>query len=409
MNFESGFDVKLGLKSFFADANITNVSTGLIGGFTIGLVAVPLVIRAGEAANLSSAVINSWLFSAYFFGAITGIILALGYKIPVCGAWSIPGIFAVTQVMSGFTMNEAVGAFLVSGLIILLLGLSGFMKKLVSFIPDPIMMAMVAGVLFNWALGILGAFENAPLLAIAGVIGYLVSMKVLDRIPPVLGTFVFGVIMAAALGGLNFSEVSLGVVRPVFFRPSFSVQSIISISLPLAILVIGAENMQAYGVLKAEEYQGPINAMTVISGIGGLIAPWSGGHNANIAGPMTAFCTDEIAGPKEGRYVAAVFNGIVFALFGLFAPVSISIINLLPVALIDLLVGLVLMGIITSALQKSFGEGKFIMGAFFSFVIAVSDVTLLSIGSAFWALVIGTVVSLLIEKESFDKMLGEAA
>lgn len=400
---EPGFDIGAGLKNFRKDSNLTNVSTGIIGGFTIGLVAIPLVLKAGEAANLSANIVESWVFSTYFFGALVGIILALGYRMPIAGAWSIPGIFAITQVMAGYTMNEAVGGFLLSGLIVLIIGLTGWMKKIASAIPGPIMMAMVAGVLFKWATGILSAFSSAPILCIIGIVGYWASTKILKRIPPVLGTFIFGIAGAAILGTLNVDNLSVGFASPMFFVPSFSVQSIISISIPLAALVIGAENMQAYGVLRTEGYDAPINSMTILSGIGGLIAPLTGGHNANIAGPMTAFCSDELAGPKEKRYVAAVYNGIVFALLGLFAPISLSLINLLPKALISLLVGLVLMGIITSALQNSFGQKRFVKGAFFAFVIALSGLTMLKIGSAFWALVIGTIISLIFEKDDFQQ------
>lgn len=392
------------LRSFFKDSTLTNVSTGILGGFTIGLVAIPLVMKAGEAAKLSPEVVASWLFSVYFFGGIVGIILALMYKQPICGAWSIPGIFAVTQVLGNFTMNEAVGAFLVSGIIVLILGLTGWIKKIVSFVPVPIMMAMVAGVLFKWALGIVTAFQGAGILCVIGAIGYALSKKFLRKVPPVLGSFIFAVAAAAYMGKLNMTGLEFGLAKPVFFMPSFSLQSLISISLPLSMLVIGAENMQAYGVLRTEKYKAPINAMTIISGIGGLIAPWFGGHNANIAGPMTAFCSGPDAGDPKGRYVAAIWNGILFAALGLFAPAAISMIHLLPKEIILLLVGLCLMGIIIDALTQSFGSKKFRIGCFTAFVIAMSGMTMFTVGAAFWSLVLGTIVSLIIEKKDFEEI-----
>ncbi len=407
MLIDSRFNIGEGIKNFGKDSNITNVSTGIIGGFTIGLVAIPLIIKAGESANLAPEIIESWVFSTYFFGALVGIVLALGYRIPIVGAWSIPGCFAVTQVIAGYTMEQAVGAFLISGIIVLLLGLTGFIQKIVKYIPSQIMSAMVAGVLFGWAQKIIGAFQSEFIICVAGVIGYWVSAKLLKKVPPVLGTFIFGLVATFAIKGVDFSQVTFGVAKPIIFMPSFSAQSIMSISIPLALLIIGAENMQAIGVLTSEGYNPPINVMTIFSGIGGLIAPWTGGHNANIAGPMTAFCSDKSAGPKEKRYVAAVWNGILFGALGLFAPASLSLLNILPVELINLLVGLVLMGIIIGALNSSFGTKRFQKGAFFSFVIALSGLTVLGIGSAFWALLIGTLVSLLLEKNHFTKEYSE--
>lgn len=393
-----------GIRGFFKDSNLNNVSTGILGGFTIGLVAIPLVMKAGEAANLAPEVVSSWLFSVYFFGGIVGIILALKYKQPICGAWSIPGIFAVTQVLGNFSMNEAVGAFLVSGLIVLILGMTGWIKKIVSFVPVPIMMAMVSGVLFKWALGIVKAFQGATVLCVVGLIGYALSRKFLRKVPPVLGTFVFAIGAAAFMGKLNMTGLEFGLAKPMLFMPAFSAQSFISISIPLAMLVIGAENMQAYGVLRAEKYDAPINAMTIISGVGGLVAPFFGGHNANIAGPMTAFCSGADAGEPEGRYVAAVWNGILFAVLGLFAPAAISMIHLLPKELILLLVGLCLMGIIIDSLTQSFGSKKFRIGCFTAFVISMSGMTMLGIGAAFWALVLGTIVSLVLEQSDFQEI-----
>lgn len=403
MLMEKGFNLSKGLKNFGKDCNVTNVSTGLICGLTFGLISVPLVLAAAATINLAPELVESWIFSIYFFGALVGIPLALGYQMPIAGAWSIPGIFAVAQVMTGFTINQAVGGFLISGVIVLLIGLSGMMKRIVSKIPAPILNAMVAGVLFKWATNIIGAFQEATILCLIGIVGYLVSLKFMKRVPPVLGTFIFGIIGAGALGLLKLENIVFGIGKPMFIAPVFTVQSIVSISIPLAVLVIAAENMQAYGVLKTEKYDAPINTMTILSGIGGLIAPLFGGHNANIAGPMTAFCSNEQAGEKDKRYVAAVFNGIAFGAFGLFAPLAISIIGILPAQLINLLVGLVLMGIIISALQNTFRSQKFVKGAFFSFVISLSGLTVLQIGSAFWAIVIGVIVSLLVERNDFKQ------
>lgn len=405
MIFEKGFNLKKGISDFSEEANINNISTGLIGGGTLALVSLPLVIKAGQSAGLSPEVISSWTFSIFFFGSIVGIILAIGYQQPIAGAWSIPGIFAVTQVIGNFSMNEAVFGFFIAGLIVFILGISGTVKKAVNYIPNSIMMAMVAGVLFKWALGMIDAFDKAPVICLAGAIGYWVSKKLWKSIPPVLGTFIFGIIVAGFLGQLSYESINFGIAHPIIFRPAFSWQAILSISIPLAMLVIGAENMQAYGVLKEQGYDAPINSMTILSGIGGMIAPWMGGHNANIAGPMTAICSAKEAGKKSGRYVAGISNGIAFGIFGILAPLSLSMIDLLPTALVNLLVGLVLMGIITGALKASFGTDRFAVGSFVALVIGISGITILQIGAAFWAVVLGSVVSLLFEPDDFKQML----
>ena len=163
--------------------------------------------------------------------------------------------------------------------------------------------------------------------------------------------------------------------------------------------MIGAENAQATGVLMAEDYRPPVNAMTIISGIGGVAAGFLGGHNANIAGPMTAICSSEQAGEnKEGRYAATVVNGVLFAAFGLLAGAAVPIVLSLPSALIGTVAGLAMIGVLLSAFQNAFGKSLGNQtGAFVALAVAMSNVSFIGISAPFWALVAGVIVSALVE------------
>ena len=169
--------------------------------------------------------------------------------------------------------------------------------------------------------------------------------------------------------------------------------------MPLAVLVIGAENAQAIGVLYAEGYRPPINAMTVISGLGGIAAGFIGGHNANIAGPMTAICSSDQAGEdREGRYAATVLNGILFAAFGIFAGVAVPLIMALPGPLIGAVAGLAMITVLLSAFQAAFDrKAGYQIGAFVALIVAMSNISFFSISAPFWSLLAGALVSLLIE------------
>ncbi len=172
---------------------------------------------------------------------------------------------------------------------------------------------------------------------------------------------------------------------------------------------MGAENAQAMGVLKTEGYSVPANTMTIASGIGGIVSGLFGAHNANIAGPMTAICASSDAGPKEGRYVASVVNGITFALFGVFAVYAIRFVSFVPTSLVSVLAGLAMINVLISALKSAFSTGRFRIGAFFAFCTGLSGISILNIGCAFWALVIGVVVSLICESGDFKAAKAEAA
>ena len=152
----------------------------------------------------------------------------------------------------------------------------------------------------------------------------------------------------------------------------------------------------------SQGYKVPVNAMTVISGIGGIVTSFFGGHNANIAGPMTAICSSEEAGDsKEGRYAATVVNGILFGGFGLVASIALAFVKGLPTALISIVAGLAMINVLYSAYHEGFATKRFKFGSFFALVIAMSGVSILKISSPFWALVGGVLVSLLAEPKDF--------
>lgn len=264
--------------------------------------------------------------------------------------------------MGNYTFDETVGGFLTAGVIVFLLGITGDIKWLVARVPLPIMMAMVAGTLFGWASRLVGAFKTAPAVSFVGLAGFILCKKIFKRILPVVGTMFFALVASVVMGKLKAVGIDWSISVPVFITPRFNPAACLSIGVPLALLVVCAENMQAIGVQLAIGKKPPVNAMTIVSGIGGIIAPFFGGHNCNVAGPMTAWAGCDECGDVETRYVAAVFCGLAFALTGLFAKATMSILAMLPPEATIVIIGLVLMNMIIGGLGESFGCGKFKYG-----------------------------------------------
>lgn len=396
-----------GYASGFGDLtrklNINTITAGIVAS-VFGCSGPALVVmNAAANGNLTQAQTISWLFAIYFFGGLLGVLLAGYYKQPISGAFSIPGAVMLASALPLFPFNEVVGAYFVAGVVVLLLGVSGLIGKVMRWLPGPIVMAMIAGAMIRFGTGIVTSVQNAPLIAGIGLIVYLIMSRLTKKVSPVLGALIAGVIAALFFGGFKFSAVDVEWIAPQVFRPEFSLGSILSIGIPLAALVIGAENAQAIGVLMAEGYKPPINMMTIASGIGGIVTSLFGGHNANIAGPMTAICSSSEAGhDKEGRYVASIVNGITFAAFGLLASVAVPFVQALPSELVSLLAGLAMIGVLIGSFEMAFAPKRFRIGAFFALVIAMSGITILKISSPFWALVGGVIISLLVEPKDFD-------
>jgi benzoate membrane transport protein len=76
-----------------------------------------------------------------------------------------------------------------------------------------------------------------------------------------------------------------------------------------------------------------------------------------------------------------------------------------PGAFIAVLAGLAMLRVLQAAFVTAFSS-RFTLGALVTFIVTVADVTILNIGAAFWGLVAGIVVSLLLERPDFAGRAG---
>mgnify|MGYP005843390883 CR=1 FL=1 len=366
-----------------------------------------IFVNAAKQGNLSAAELNSWIFALYFFGGVLTLILALYYRQPIPAAGTIAGGVLVGVALKHLSFSEAIGAYLLTGTFLTLLGFTGLVKKGMELLPMPIMMGMVAGVLLPFGVGIMVSLEKTPVVSGAAFLAFIaVSLvkPIARRFPPVLGAIAVGLAATAVAGEASWQSLSLRLAEPIVFVPTFTLPAALELVIPLAVTVVAIQNAQGIGILVNEGYRPPINAITIASGVGSLFMGIFGSQSACIAGPMTGIIASPSTGRHEGRYAAAVVTGVLWILFGLFAPVATGISEILPSALINLLAGLALLGVLASCFGAAF-TGKFRMGALFTFIITISGITLLNIGAPFWGLVGGTLISALLEPADFREML----
>ncbi|BBG05568.1 MULTISPECIES: benzoate/H(+) symporter BenE family transporter [Pseudonocardia] len=400
---EPGPGIRSGLRGLPARLNPATIGAGVVAA-VFGCTGPALIVIDGAAANgLPGELISSWIFGIYVFGGLISLVLALRYRMPVVGAYSIPGAVLVVGAMASYPFAEVVGAFLVAGVLVLALGLSGLIGVVSRWLPLPIVMAMIAGALIRFGTGVVDAAGSAPWIVGAAVVGFLVLSRFVPTVPGALGALGAGLVAAVLTTGFSAQETAVsGWTMPTLVAPAFDLGAILAVGIPLAVLVVAAENAQAYGVLLSQGYRPPINAMTVASGIGGLLAPLTGGHNANIAGPMTAICSGPQAGPDpEARYAASVVNGLIFIAFGVLAGFAVTAATALPSELVAAVAGLAMIGVLVSSFRGAFGEGRFRTGALTALVVAMSGIAPLGISSPFWALVAGVVASAVLEPADF--------
>lgn len=381
--------------------NLNTLSSSIVAAI-FGCTGPALIVIGGAASGgLTHVQTISWLFAVYFFGGLLGLFLSIKYRQPICGAFSIAGGVLVSGSLSHFSLNEAIGAYLIAHLIVLILGVTGLIEKVMNWIPVPIVMGMIVGVMIRFATEMITSIKLSPLIAGLAVLVYLVSSRFLPKLPPVLTALIVSIFLAIIMGEFKLDNIQSSFIFPRLEMPAFTLDAIVSISIPLAILIICTETAQTTGILMAKGYKPPISAMSISGSILGLVASFFGAYAVNTAGPMTAICASEETGKKESRYAASAVTGILFAGFGLLAALVVPFVIAMPGVIVSVIAGLAMIGVLLSSLKIAFSNSKFQMGAFFALIIGMSGVNFLNISAPLWAIIGSLLVSFLLEKDHF--------
>jgi benzoate membrane transport protein len=364
---------------------------------------VAILLAVGTRGGLSESDLASWIFGAFFVNGLVSIVFCWLYRQPLVFFWSIPGAVLVGPALGHLGFREIVGAYLACGLLMLVLGLSGWVKRFMNAIPMPIVMGMVAGVFLRFGLDLVFAIRDAFWIAAPMTLVFL-GLSALPRfartLPPVIGALIVGALMVAILGKFAPGGASvLALVRPTLYPPAFSWQAMLELVVPLAITVLVVQNGQGIAVLRAAHHQPPINAITAACGAGAIISGMVGTVSTCLTGPVNAILT--ASGEKHRHYTAGIMVGVLALAFGLLSPVFTHLLLAAPRAFIAALAGLAMLRVLQTAFAVSFG-GRFTLGALVTFLVTVADVPIFNVGAAFWGLVFGVAVSWLLERRDFS-------
>jgi benzoate membrane transport protein len=359
-----------------------------------------LVYQAAVSSGFSNDQIASWFFAIFALSGVFSIWLAMAYRQPICGAYSIAGAALLLQALPHFGLAQAVGAYVLAAVLITALALTGWFERLMRLIPTPIIMGMLAGILLRFAVGIFSELVADPWLIGLTLAAYVLAQRRAQTFPPVPVALAVGVALALWLHPLPATPIPLTVTLPHFYAPEFTLGAFLSLTLPLMLLTLSSQNATGIGVLWALGYRAPIHAITLATGLFSLVTAPMAGHGINLATPMTAICGDASAHhDPDLRWGAAVVNGVLFSTFGVLGLTLLALIRVLPLGLIRTVAGLALVPVILQSLQRAFGPGEHRLGSLFALAIAASGVELLGIGAAFWALLGATAISLVADRD----------
>ena len=365
---------------------------------------VAIILAVGARGGLSESDIASWIFGGFFLNTLISIAFSLAYRQPLIFLWSIPGTVLVGPALGHLSFAEVIGAFHATGLLMLLLGLSGWVRRAMGAIPMPIVMAMVAGVFLRFGVDLVLAFRDGLWIALpmtAAFIALTAAPRISRAIPPLIGALAVGAVAIGLLGGFKPPAGAIfAVAAPNLYVPQFSWEAMVELVVPLAITVLAAQNAQGIAILSANGHHPPINAMTAACGAGSIMTALVGTVSTCFTGPVTAVIAG--SGEKHRHYTAALLVCVLTMLFGLLAPLFTRLLLATPAAFIATLAGLAMLRVLQTAFVVSFRE-RFTLGALVCFLVSVADVPVFRIGAPFWGLVLGLAASWLFERDDFKR------
>ena len=390
------------MRRLWADFGPVYAANGLTGFVFAATGPVAIILAVGTGGGLSAAELASWMFGVFFINGLLTVAMSWRFRQPLCFFWTIPGTVLVGPALQHLSFPAVVGAFWVTGALVLLLGLSGLVRRAMAAVPMPVVMGMVAGVFLRFGLDLVRALRDDAPVAAPMVLAFLLLSALPGlsrRVPPLIGALLVGGAACALLGRVDASALGgMALAHPVLQVPAWSPTAMVELVVPLAITVLVVQNGQGVAVLRAAGHQPPFDACTIMCGAGSLLCAAVGAVSSCMTGPTTALITS--SGDRQRQYTAAISTGVLAILFGLFSPGFTGLLLAAPPSFIAVLGGLAMLRVLQAAFTASFRD-RFALGALVAFLVTVADVGVLNIGAAFWGLVAGFTVSWLLERGDF--------
>lgn len=350
-----------------------------------------LVFQAAKVAGLSPELTASWVWSVSIGVGVTGLLLSWVSRTPIITAWSTPAAAFLVVALSTTPYAEAVGAYMISAAAFVLLGLSGYFEKVIRLIPPGVAAGLLAGILLQFGIGAFGGMSLDPVLVGLLIVAYLVLKRLTARYA-VVGILALGLAFLLAQGRVDLSGLELQLAAPVFTRPEFSLNALLSVALPLFLITLTGQYMPGMLVLRNDGFTTSANPIVTITGLGSLLMAPFGSHAFNIAAITAAICTGKQAHEEPSkRWIAGIAAGVFYILVGVFGVTLAALFMAFPATFITTLAGLALLGTIGGSLAGAMADASSREASLITFLAAAANITLFGIGGAFWGLLIGLV------------------
>ena len=380
------------LMQFFKDLSLSAFTAGFVAvlvGFTSS---VAIVFQAAQAFQATPAQITSWMWALGLGMGLCSLVPSLLLRKPVMVAWSTPGaaVLASAGLSGGFSMAEAVGAFMVCAVLITLAGVTRWFERVMNRIPTEIAAALLAGVLARFGMQAFAAAQTALPLVLLMLGAYLVARRWIPRYAVVI-TLALAIAFVALRGEMSWSAIRFELAMPVFTAPQFTLSAAISLALPLFVVTMASQNLPGVAVIRATGYDLPVSRLITMTGLATLVLAPFGGYALNFSAITAAICMGTEAHPdRDKRYTAAVSCGLLYVVIGIFGAVVTGLLTAFPKELVVAIAGLALLGTIGNGLAAALRDEPHREAALITFLVTLSGVVVAGVGSAFWGVVAGS-------------------
>jgi benzoate membrane transport protein len=377
---------------FFKDLSLSAFVAGFVAvlvGFTSS---VAIVFQAAQSFGATAAQITSWIWALGLGMGLCSLVPSLLLRKPVMVAWSTPGaaVLATAGAAGSFSMGEAVGAFMVCSALVILVGVTRALERVADRIPMEIASALLAGVLARFGIQAFAAAQTALPLVLLMVGAYLVARRMAARYAVVI-TLVVGILWVLMTGQMAWSMEPVRLAMPVFVAPQWSVSAIVSLAIPLFVVTMASQNLPGMAVIRASGYELPFSRLITMTGWASLVLAPFGAFALNFSAITAAICMGpEAHEDRSKRYTAAASCGAIYIVIGLFGALVTGLLTSFPNELVVAIAGIALLSTIGNGLASALRDERHREPALITFLVTLSGITLMDIGSAFWGVVAGS-------------------
>ena len=377
---------------FFKDLSLSAFVAGFVAvlvGFTSS---VAIVFQAAQSFGATPAQITSWIWALGLGMGLCSLVPSLLLRKPVMVAWSTPGaaVLATAGAAGSFSMGEAVGAFMVCSALVILVGATRALERVADRIPMEIASALLAGVLARFGIQAFAAAQTALPLVLLMVGTYLVARRMAARYAVVI-TLVAGILWVLMTGQMAWFMEPVRLAMPVFVAPQWSVSAIVSLAIPLFVVTMASQNLPGMAVIRASGYELPVSRLITMTGWASLVLAPFGAFALNFSAITAAICMGpEAHEDRSKRYTAAASCGAIYIVIGLFGALVTGLLTSFPNELVVAIAGIALLSTIGNGLASALRDERHREPALITFLVTLSGITLMDIGSAFWGVVAGS-------------------